>query len=272
MRRILITGAAGRIGSEMTRLLPRENEIWRLTDIRPIEEDAGHEYIVGDLSDMDFALSVCEDVDAIIHLAGQPKERSWSELLAPNVVALVNIWEAARLKGVGRMIFGSSSHVTGMYPNTYMVTPNHLPRPDSRYGAAKMFGDALASLYADKFGVKGFSIRIGSCLPAPRVRRELATWISPKDLASLMRVGLDGDYHNEVVYGISGNTRAWHDNSRAYELGYKPEDNAEEYLADITILTEPHLVKPSDVLQGGGSCDMDFSGDLDFLLQMDKEG
>ena len=55
----------------------------------------------------------------------------------------------------------------------------------------------------------------------------LSIWISPRDLTQLVRIGLEHpDVRYEIVYGVSNNQRSWYDNSNAYRLGYKPEDNA----------------------------------------------
>jgi hypothetical protein len=106
MRRILLTGAAGAIGSVLAKQLPKENEIWRLNDIKQLGESVTDtiEHMSGDLMDYDFVLELCKDVDTIIHLAGQPKEGPWPSLLGPNVVCSANLWEAARVNNVKRII------------------------------------------------------------------------------------------------------------------------------------------------------------------------
>ncbi|MCY1552195.1 Uronate dehydrogenase [compost metagenome] len=128
----------------------------------------------------------------------------------------------------------------------------------------KILAEGLGSLYADKFGIASFSIRIGTYEEKPTTQRALSTWISPRDLTAIVRLGLDADYHCETVFGVSRNTRLWCDNSRAYALGYHPLDNAEDYLAGI----DPQAGVQGDVanaLQGGGSSAKEFAGDLDML-------
>nr|WP_272214529.1 NAD(P)-dependent oxidoreductase [Marinicella sp. W31]MDC2880149.1 NAD(P)-dependent oxidoreductase [Marinicella sp. W31] len=273
MRRILMTGAGGVIGREIARRVPREGEIWRLSGRKEIEPTEGLtvEYMYGDLVDYDFALELCEGVDAIIHMAGNPKEGPWGNLLASNVVGAANLWEAAAQKGVDRVLYGSSNHVLGMYPTTVKLDGSEPLRPDSRYGVTKAFGEALASLYADKYNVKGFVIRIGSFQEKPRSRRELSTWVSARDLAALVRLGLDADYHHEAVFGISANSRSWCDNGRAFALGYRPQDDAEDYV-DLLGPLERDTENPVDMLQGGGSAGKEFRGDLAALSKRDAKG
>lgn len=270
MRRILLTGAAGSIGSMLHRTLLREGETLRLCDIAPIESEAGADIAIGDLADPDFALEVCRDVDAVVHMAGNPKEGSWEKLIGPNLIAVTNLWEAARANGVERIVFGSSNHVLGMYPAGLELDETDPTRPDSRYGATKVFAEAVASLYADKYGIKSFLVRIGTFAEKPQNLRALSTWISPRDLTALIRVGLDADYHCETVFGISLNSRAWCDNRRAFALGYDPQDDAEDFVADVNPAAGPQ--GPAALaLQGGGSAAKEFVGDLDLLRRRGRQ-
>lgn len=265
MRRILLTGAAGGIGSLLRTTLAQPGEVLRLTDIVPVPNAGdGEDIVVGDLIDPAFTNSLCEGVDTIVHMAGNRKESPWERLIGPNVIAVTNLWEAARNAGVKRIIFGSSNHVVGMYPAGVVLNELAVPKPDSRYAVTKILAEGLGSLYADKFGIANFSIRIGTYEDKPTTLRALSTWISPRDLTSIVRLGLDADYHCETVFGVSRNTRLWCDNSRAYELGYDPLDDAEDYFASI----DPQAGVQGDVanaLQGGGSSAKEFVGDLERL-------
>nr|WP_321524758.1 NAD(P)-dependent oxidoreductase [uncultured Cohaesibacter sp.] len=268
MRRILLTGATGMVGTVLADLVPREGEVWRLSDVRPILQTAGgaFEVMTGDLADPAFAMALCKDVDAIIHMAAVAREKGWDELIGPNLVGSINLWQAAVANRVDRIIYGSSNHAQGMYPVGMTVKAGDGYRPDSRYGLTKMFGEGLARLHADKNGVKAFVIRIGSFLPRPTSERHLRMWISHRDMGALVRLGLEADYHCETVFGISANSRACYDNSRAYALGYRPQDNAERYAGEVTReAVDP--ANPVDVLQGGYACGRDFTGSLARLLE-----
>src|SRR5213076_2267792 len=101
---------------------------------------------------------------------------------------------------------------------------------------SKVFGEALGSLYADKYGMEMFMIRIGNVNPRPIDKRRLSIWISPRDIAQLVSIGIDRPgIKFEIVYGISRNKRAWYDNSNAYRLGYKPQDDSEVYAALVRL-------------------------------------
>src|SRR5207237_1243478 len=104
------------------------------------------------------------------------------------------------------------------------------PRPDSRYGVSKAFGEALGSLYADKYGMEVVCMRIGNVNPRPMDKRRLSIWLSPRDLAQLVSIAIDRPgIRFEIVYGVSGNKRRWYDNSNAERLGYRPQDDSEPY-------------------------------------------
>ena len=126
------------------------------------------------------------------------------------------------------------------------------PRPDSRYGVSKVFGEALASLYADKYGMQVFCIRIGNVNPAPIDKRRLSIWLSPRDLAQLVTIGIEHpEIRFEVVYGVSANTRSWYDNANARRLGYRPQDDSEAFAAEVLARERPG--DPTAELYQGGA-------------------
>src|SRR6185295_17117144 len=125
-------------------------------------------------------------------------------------------------------------------------------KPDGRYGVSKVFGEALGSLYADKYGMEVFLMRIGNVNPEPIDKRRLSIWLSPRDLAQLVMIGIDHpDIKFEIVYGVSGNKRSWYDNSNATRLGYRPLDNSEKYAEQILAKQETPGDPMAELYQGG---------------------
>lgn len=259
---ILITGAAGRIGSLLRQALPGDPELaayhgggfaLRATDVRAPEAGvADEDFRLGDLAEAGFAESLFVDgrVAAVIHLAGYPREAEWDVLLDANIRSSINLWEAARSHGLDRVLYASSNHAIGFYPRSRKIDHRVPQRPDSRYGLTKVFGEELGFLYAYKFGIRSFSMRIGMFLPEPTSRRGLSNWLSHPDTVRLVKVGLTADYICEIVYGVSNNTRSFWDNSAAHRLGYRPQDDAEAFAERF-----PGLDHPDDALaehfQGG---------------------
>jgi uronate dehydrogenase len=265
MKRVLITGAAGGIGGMIRPLLRAAYPSLRLSDIADLEPQAGEEFVKADLADLAAMERLCAGVDGVIHLGASSVEDRWEPILANNLIGAYHLFEAARRQGVQRVVFATTNHVVGFYRRQRTIDHTVMPRPDSRYGVSKAFGEALGRMYADKYGLRVFNIRIGNVAERPADRRRLSIWISPRDLVQLMRIGLEHqDIHFEVVYGISDNARVWYDNGNAVRLGYAPADRAEDFAAEAT---EADLKLPPDPIgeqfQGGGFCTMEFTGDVD---------
>jgi uronate dehydrogenase len=211
-------------------------------------------YARADVSKMADALRITKGVDAVIHLAGYSVEGPWEGILSANIVGCYNVFEAARRNGVKRILFPTSNHAVGFYRRDQTVDHHVYPKPDSRYGVSKVFGEALGSLYADKYGMQVFQIRIGNVNPVPIDKRRLSIWISPRDLAQLVTIGIEHpEIRFEIVYGISGNQRAWYDNANAFRLGYRPQDDSEVHAPQVLAREKPGDAV-AEQYQGGMFC------------------
>ena len=267
MRRVLITGASGGIGTSMRKLLKPHYELVLSdlkppTDLRPDEK-----FIAADLASIEQVEKAVEGVEGILHLGGFSVEGPWETIHSANIVGCYNLFEAARRKGVKRVIFASSNHAVGFYPRKQTIGTDVTPLPDTRYGVSKVFGEAVGSLYAHKHGLGVLSIRIGNFGEKPIDQRRLSIWLKPEDLVKLVRIGFETpNLVYEVVYGASDNKRAWWDNSRAAELGYRPEGKGEDFVAEA-MAAQAKLPKDEigDHFQGGTFCSMEFDGDFQRL-------
>lgn len=258
---VLLTGAAGKLACAIRAPLQAACSELRLTDRAPFDAPgfAAGSVHVGELADIDNQPELLEGVDAIVHFAGYPREADWATLLPANVIGTTRLWEAARRQSVGRIIYASSNHAVGFYPRRQRIDHDAQPRPDSRYGVTKVFMEALASLYADKHGVRAFGLRIGHCAPEPSDARMLSHWIHPEDLAALIVVGLTADYHCETVYGASSNSASWWDNSRAEALGYRPRHSADAFATALSSRVSASAV--AEIYQGGSFAAAEYDGD-----------
>ena len=263
MERVLVTGAAGAIGSRLRADLAGVYPLLRLSDRAPLDPAGpGEEVMQADLTDLAACERICAGMEGVVHLGGQPVEADWDTVLQANISGCYNLFEAARRQGVRRVVFASTNHVIGFYPRETRIDHQVPPRPDSRYGVSKAFGEALGRFYADKYGLGVLCIRIGNFADRPSDRRRLSIWISPRDFRQLVRIGLEHqDLHFETVYGASESDRSWWDNANAYRLGYRPEDESAPYAAEI-LAKEP---EPTDLVaerfQGGPFCSAEFAGD-----------
>ncbi len=234
-KRVLITGAAGRIGVEVHRGLRERYDLRLMYHRKVLAAQNGEEVVVGSISDLERMEEVVDGVDAIVHLAGDPNmEATWESVLNANIQGAYCLYEAARRRGVKRIVFASTNHVTGIYEEEGQFTTPEMPvRPDSFYGASKAFGEDLGRYYADRFGLEVACLRIGSFQADDVVRnrtndRFLSTWLSYRDCVQLIWRSIEADLKFGIFYGISGNQRAYWDIQNARDfLGYEPEDDAE---------------------------------------------
>jgi uronate dehydrogenase len=266
MRKILMTGASGGIGTRLRTLLKPIYPDLVLSDLKAPEDlRADERFIAADLSNFGEVEAAVTGVDGIVHLGGYSVEGPWETILQSNIIGTYNLFEAARRQGVKRVIFASSNHAVGFYPRHQKIGVDVVPLPDTRYGVSKLFGEGVGSLYAYKHGIGVLSIRIGNFGDRPLDERRLAIWLKPNDLVSLIRIGLERpDLVYEVVYGMSDNQRAWWDNELAYSLGYQPEGQSETF-AEAVLAAQASLPKDEvgDYFQGGPFCSQEFSADFE---------
>jgi uronate dehydrogenase len=270
MRKILLTGASGGLGTRLRKLLPSIYPELVLSDItQPQGLSAQETFIKADLSDFAEVRAAVRGVDGIIHLGGYSVEGPWDTILNANIIGTYNLFEAARLEGVKRIVFASSNHVNGFYPRSEKIGTAVNLRPDSRYGVSKAFGEALAAFYAFKHDIGCLCIRIGNAFEAPLDERQLAIWLDIQDLVSLIRIGLErDDLVYEVVYGVSDNQRAWWDNSNAKRLGYRPSGHSEDFANDV-LAKSPATPDPvGDFFEGGPFCSNEFTGDFERIKKL----
>ncbi|WP_088347150.1 MULTISPECIES: NAD(P)-dependent oxidoreductase [Rhodomicrobium] len=270
MRKVLITGASGGVGTRLRSLLKPVYPELVLSDLKaPDDLGADEAFIAADLSDMAQVEAAVQGVDGIVHLGGYSIEGPWETILQANIIGTYNLFEAARRHGVKRVVFASSNHVVGFYPRHETIGVDAVPLPDTRYGVSKLFGEGVASLYAYKHGIGVLSIRIGNVGDAPLDERRLAIWLKPADLVALIRLGLESpELVYEVVYGMSNNERAWWDNALAQSLGYRPEGRSEAFAEEV-LAAQAKLPKDpvGDYFQGGPFCTDAFDADLERIKE-----
>lgn len=259
--RLLLTGAAGQVGSALREGLRGHFPILRLTDNRDLgEAREGEEIVSADLTKFDEVRAAMEGVDAVIHLGGIPDEHTYERIRDVNMDGTYHVLEAAREAGVRRVAFASSIHAVGFYPRSEKVGPDMPVRPDTYYGVSKVFGEALGRMYWERYGIEFVAVRICSFQPRPKDARHLSTWLSPRDAAQLFERAVTApDVGFLIVAGISGNARRWMTEEGWDRLGYVPQDDAEAYAAEV----EHIHGDPSDITeqrQGGIFVDSAYTG------------
>ena len=252
--RLLLTGAAGGLGKVLRETLKPYAKVLRLSDIAPMAcaADSREETIVCDLADKQAVHQLGEGVDAILHFGGVSGERSFEEILGPNISGVFHIYEAARRHGVKRVVFASSNHVIGFYQQDQTLDARSPRRPDGYYGLSKSYGEDIATFYFDRYGIETVSIRIRTSIPEPQNRRMMHTWLSFADLTQLLERALyTPNVGHTVVYGASNNLNVWWDNRYAAHLGFAPKDTSEIYRDKVEAQPMPPADDPSRIYQGG---------------------
>ena len=242
MKKLVLTGAAGRLGSYLREPLTRMCDELVSTDI--VAEIGklydGESYVQADLTDLAAMEAIVKDATMVVHFGAIGDEAPWDDILQSNIIGAYNVWEAAYRQGVKRVVYASSVHAVGMHLKTDTIGLDAPHKPDTYYGLAKCFAEDLASLYWDKRGIESVCMRIFSCAQATNAR-SIGTWLSYDDLIHLVERSIDSPVVGFTkVWGISNNDRAVVDNSKAGHLGYRPKDNAEQFARDV-FATTPHL-------------------------------
>ena len=266
MQSVLMTGAAGGIGTRLRALLKGVYPRLRLSDLKaPADLKPDEEFIAADLADMAAVEKAVAGIEGIIHLGGFSVEGPWDVIHSANIIGCYNLFEAARRQGVKRVVFASSNHAVGFYPRSRRIGPDHRVRPDSRYGVSKAFGEALGSLYASKHGMRVTNIRIGNFGDAPVDARRLSIWLKLEDLVQLVRIGLEHpDIRCQIFFGASDNARGWWDNAEAFRFGCRPSGRAEDF-RDSALAAQAKIApdRVADGYEGGPFCSDEYDGDAE---------
>lgn len=241
MSKILITGATGLIGTNLTKHLKESHDLV-LADIDfsdfPEELKDGAKLVEADLSKIDKWEDALDGVEYVIQLAGNPDPDAdfYDELVDLNYVLPQNLYkQAEKSSSLKRIIFASSIHASDAYPNNVQVKTTDQVRPDDLYGVSKAYLEALASYYAYKKGIESVGIRIGdykddkSELDPDADFYSMGMYFSARDMNHLIDCCLKAELEEPylLVNGVSNNAFPRLDiDSARVKLGYTPQDDA----------------------------------------------
>jgi uronate dehydrogenase len=278
-KRVAITGAAGSVGTALRpQLLARGYRV-HCIDVRPVVPVAGETAAVADVTDG--AAMECEfaDMHAVVHLAACTVDAAWPEQVNLSVEGTIQVFEAARARGVERLVYASTHHVIGLCPRPPagpVRGSREVLRPDSRYGVAKAFGESVSALFAYKYGMRVLVVRIGNVNERPIDRRRMGNWWSARDLGQMIALGIEHPtLRFEIVYGISDRTGRHYDNAAAYALGYAPQDGVLAPEMEQRVLREdpPPAADPpagrsaAELSLGGMFSEAEFEGSAQRLFE-----
>jgi nucleoside-diphosphate-sugar epimerase len=228
-RKVLITGAGGRIGSHLAATLQSTYDLRLLYNQTKPEAPPVDDWFIADIANFDAVRPALDGVDAVVHMAAQGSPYAeWDEVRDKNISGTYNVFEAARQAGAKKIVFASTNHVMGMYDRDgqWPIYANQPVRPDSLYGVSKAFGEDLGRYYYDQYGISVICLRIGWFLTEPR--DDFGEWsmLSPRDCTQVVHKALEADLGFGTFYAISGNAnRNWDITDTIVKLGYRPEDD-----------------------------------------------
>jgi nucleoside-diphosphate-sugar epimerase len=242
---MLITGASGRIGTAVVPLLRGAGHTLRLLDVTaPSAATEADDVRIASATDEEAMREAAAGVDLVVHLAGYPSERTWRDIIDVNVESTRVALDAARDANAA-ILLASSVHAAGFVPSDQAAPGMPAARPDTYYGFSKVAGEALAQLYADRFGLRIVSARIMTFGDRPHTARSRSTWVSPADIARLIEAALHVPAGNHIVWGVSANGRRTVDLEPGRTIGYEPQDDAEEHLD--ALVAELGLASPDEI-------------------------
>jgi len=252
-RRLLLTGAAGGLGRVLRPHLREWCEHLRVSDrVDCGSAHRGEEVVLAELSDKNAVNALVAGVDMVLHFGGISLESPFEQIVQGNIVGLYNVYEAVHKHAVRRVIYASSSHVVGFYPQSEVIDTEVPLRPDCLYGVSKCFGEALTRYYFDRFGIEAVCLRIGSSFAEPTHPRMLVTYLSYDDLVELVaRALFTPRVDHSVIYGVSDNPVSWWDNRKAAHLGFHPRDSSRKFAELFPNAAPPDTPGPDQRYQGG---------------------
>jgi uronate dehydrogenase len=256
---VLLTGASGALGRQITAYLGARGWKLRLTDIAPFPDTIpeGSSFTRADLNDGVAILRLAEGCGMILHFGGVAVERPFEEVLGPNIRGLYHIYEAAR-REKARVLFASSNHSIGFHERSEKLDDDCQFMPDGYYGLSKVYAESMGRLYWYKHGVESVLVRIGSCFPEPTDERMLSTWLSYGDLCRLCeRATLAPRTGCCVIWGASNNSRSYWRRDARDLIGWQPQDSADAYAEKVRGKVSNNPIQ--ERYQGGPYTVMDYT-------------
>jgi NAD+ dependent glucose-6-phosphate dehydrogenase len=239
---VLITGAGGNIGAKLRAHFTRLGWTLRLLDI-DARGDAAIQAV--DLAEWDDGwVAHFAGVDTVIHLAGDPSQRTgWASAQRLNIDLTAHVYAAAAAQGVGRVVFASSNWVMAGYRSGEgVLTTDMEPCPINPYGVSKLVGERMARGMHASRGLSAICFRIGflqrgANRPGPHMDGGVwgqLMWLSNRDLCRAMeRAVLAEGVGFSVLNLMSDNPgMRWDIATTKRVIGYAPRDGAAPVLTD----------------------------------------
>jgi len=234
--KILVTGSAGTVGRPVCQELLRCGH-----EVRGFDRHPSHELIdavVADIADAAAVRAAVEGMDAVVHLAAQPVDAPFADLVGPNVVGLYNTFDACREAGVKRLVLASSVMTVIRRPDRTHPARVDEAWPGDHYALTKLWAEQMGAMYARRFGMSILAVRIGWVVRNPDEARHMLKlgifdiYLSRADVgrffaAAVTAKGIDF----EIAYAASrGGEKVFDMEPARRLLGYEPKERWPEGL------------------------------------------
>lgn len=246
IKKVLILGATGRVGPGLIEEYFKEycNHYELLIGIhKKSREDFGLKTRKYDLGNINKLKRAFKGIDVVVHFAANSNsEADFKDILKPNIIGAYNVFEAARISGVKRIVFASSVHAIRGYKIGEKVRHNYVPKPTGFYGASKVFGESLCYIYSSDYNMSCLAIRIGAYISDDRkkvvclTRENFDYIISQRDMTQLVHkcIMAPDKLKFAILAGISNNHNKYMDLEYTKKtVGYKPEDDVYKMCNEI---------------------------------------
>jgi nucleoside-diphosphate-sugar epimerase len=244
MQKVLVMGASGLIGGLVVRNLADKYDFSALNRCHV----DGIPYTQADIADFDAILPAFEGMDMVVHMANYTLDaQTWEKHLTTGIISTRKVYEAARIHGVNRVVYGGTGDTQTGYEydkslaygelaaGKYDEVPDEWPivkttdpvRPKSVYGACKAFGEALRRYHSDVYDMSVICIRLGAVLSdnVPTLRRQYPGYLDQRDCVDIVDkwLSLPLTVKYDIVNALSDNKYGWRDADHTREaLGYVP--------------------------------------------------
>ena len=248
--KVLVTGANGLIGGLVLGHLGDRYEFSGLSR----HAVPGVPYTEASVTDLEAVRRATAGMDMVLHLAGETKNiDNWDDHFTVTAGGTVNVFRAAAEAGVSRVVFMSTGSTMCGWEwddslpygklargewdavDTWeMLDATTPPRPDSPYGCAKLFGEAVARWFADTQGMSVVVIRLGAVLPSnrPELIRHFPGYLAQEDAVQMVDrcLSAPADVRFGIFDAISENATRWRDTTPAKEiLGWRPTGSSDPF-------------------------------------------
>jgi nucleoside-diphosphate-sugar epimerase len=210
--KVVVTGASGKAGRAVVReLVDHEHEVLSVDVVPPAE--SAPPVLLADLTDFGQTVECLTGVEAVVHLAAIPAPhiRTEETTFRTNMLSTYNVFEAARLLRLDRVVWASSETILGLpfdtEPPAYApIDEEHPPRPESSYALSKLLSEELGRQLHRWTGTPHVALRFSNIMEPPDYERFPSFWsdaslrrwnlwgyVDARDVAQSCRLALDAD-------------------------------------------------------------------------------